>query len=199
MLYDRIASRYDRCIEPLERLGLARWRAEAAAELPPGSRVLEIGAGTGRNLPFYSAAAGEIALTELSLPMLETARTRAAASVHLIQADAVCLPFADDTFDAAIATLVFCSIPSPQKAFAELIRTVRSGGSVVLLEHVRPPGLLGLAFDAINVVTSRVFDDHFNRRTAELAHDAGLRIVALRPKLGGVVNLIVAEVAKGRR
>ena len=111
----------------------------------------------------------------------------------LIQADAEQLPFAAGSFDAAFATLVFCSIPWPENALAELRRVVRPGGRVVLLEHVRPPGLLGMLFDLLNFATVALIDDHFNRRTAETAVASGLRLVENRRKLAGIVTLTVLE------
>ena len=102
---------------------------------------------------------------------------------HLIQADAQSLPFGESEFDAAFATLVFCSIPDPEKAFKELRRTVRSGGRIVLLEHVRPDGILGPVFDVLDKATVTIADDHFNRRTAQIAEKSGLKLIEVRKKL----------------
>ena len=113
---------------------------------------------------------------------------------HLIQADAQSLPFGEHEFDAAFATLVFCSIPEPILAFEELRRVIRPGGRIVLLEHVRPDGILGPVFDQLNHLTVALADDHFNRQTANLAADAGLKVTEVRKKLGSIVNLIIAEV-----
>ena len=127
MIYDRIARFYDRLFEPLDRHGLARWRAEAVSLLPRDAAILELGAGTGRNFSLYPTGGMAVA-SEISFEMLRCARVRAGQSrIHLVQADAQQLPFADDSFDAALATLVFCSIPEPSLAFMELKRTVRSG------------------------------------------------------------------------
>jgi ubiquinone/menaquinone biosynthesis C-methylase UbiE len=127
--------------------------------------------------------------------MLKIAKGRAEC-IELVQADAQRLPFADNCFDAAFATLVFCSIPEPGLAFGEINRVVRPGGQVVLLEHVRPNSMLGYLFDALNRVTVAAMEDHFNRRTADLAAASGLRVVEVRRKLAGVINLIVCEVVK---
>ena len=194
MIYDRIAPRYDRCMELLERLGLARWREEAISLLPKNAAVLELGAGTGRNFSLYPGSQLAVA-SEISFEMLRVAKGRA-ESIALIQADAQRLPFADNCFDAAFATLVFCSVPEPGLAFEELIRVVRSGGRVVLLEHVRPHGVLGYLFDGLNAVTVPTFEDHFNRRTADLAADAGLKVLEVRRKFAGIINLIICEVVK---
>lgn len=193
-IYDRLAGHYDRAIAPLERMFLARLRAQALHELPTDSRVLEVGAGTGLNFPFYPHGAHGVA-SEFSCEMLKVARGKnRPSSVHLVQTNAEQLPFPNNSFDAAFATLVFCSLPSPQNAFTELRRVVRPGGSLVLLEHVRPKGILGHCFDALNVLTVALFDDHFNRRTAEEAEKAGFQLMRVERRALGIVNLIVCRV-----
>jgi ubiquinone/menaquinone biosynthesis C-methylase UbiE len=104
------------------------------------------------------------------------------------------LPFADDSFDAAFAALVFCSVASPAQSFAELRRVVRRGCRVALVEHVRPRGALGYAFDALSLLTVPLFEDHFNRRTVEEARRAGLTIERVENHLLGIVQLIVCRV-----
>jgi ubiquinone/menaquinone biosynthesis C-methylase UbiE len=192
-VYDRFASHYDRAIAPLERLILARLRAETLALLPEDSLVLEVGAGTGLNFPFYPRGAHGVA-SELSCEMLERARAKnRPASLHLVQTNAEQLPFPDASFDAAFATLVFCSLASPQKAFSELRRIVRPHGTVVLLEHVRPKGSLGWLFDALSILTVALFDDHFNRRTADEAHRAGFELLRVERRMMGIINIIVMK------
>ncbi|HYJ45712.1 MAG TPA: methyltransferase domain-containing protein [Pyrinomonadaceae bacterium] len=193
-VYDRFAPNYDRLIAPLERKLVARLRAQTLAALPEGSRVLEVGAGTGLNFPFYPKGARGVA-SELSCEMLKVARVKERpTAVHLVQTSAEELPFPDASFDAAFATLVFCSVASPQRAFAELRRVVRPGGTVALLEHVRPRGLLGLLFDALSLLTVALFDDHFNRRTADEARTAGLQLTSVDSRAFGIVNIIICRV-----
>ncbi|MDQ3651305.1 MAG: class I SAM-dependent methyltransferase [Acidobacteriota bacterium] len=192
--YDRLAANYDRALAPLERWFLARLRAHTLKALPADGRVLEVGAGTGLNFRHYPACARGAA-TELSGAMIDVARAKERPpGVHLIRNRAEELPFADDSFDAALATLVFCSVVSPARAFAELRRVVRPGGTVALLEHVRPAGLLGYVFDLLNVLTVALFDDHFNRRTADEARRAGLRTVSIESRALGVIQIIVCRV-----
>ena len=196
-VYDRVAPYYDRGFAPLERRFLARWRAQALAELPEDSRILEVGTGTGLNFPHYPRGARGVA-SELSREMLKIARGKnRPTSVHLVQTNAERLPFRAASFDAAFATLVFCSIPSPQNAFSELRRVVRPGGTVVLLEHVRPNGLLGYFFDALSLLTVALFEDHFNRRTADNARRAGLHLLRVERRMLGIFNLIVCRVEGG--
>jgi ubiquinone/menaquinone biosynthesis C-methylase UbiE len=194
-VYDRVARHYDRFMRPLERRVLAGLRADLLARLPAGGRLLEVGAGTGANFPFYPRAAAGVA-AEPSGEMILRARGRAERppAVRLARAEAERLPFADATFDAAFATLVFCSVASPAAAFAELRRVVRPGGVVALLEHVRPPGPLGYLFDALNLLTVPLLEDHFNRRTADEARRAGLRLVSVETHARGIIQLIVCRV-----
>ncbi|HXF43353.1 MAG TPA: class I SAM-dependent methyltransferase, partial [Pyrinomonadaceae bacterium] len=162
-VYDSLAKFYDKAFAPLERLGLRRLRKRAFAYLPPYERVLEIGAGTGANFTFYQHSAFALS-TELSIEMLRLAKEKQKGN-HLVCCNAEALPFADESFDAVAATLVFCSIGKPLQALAEIKRVCR-GGKLVLIEHVRPTGLLGSFFDLLSKVTVALIEDHFNRKTA---------------------------------
>lgn len=192
MFYDKFAKGYDKALAPFEKSFLGRWRAEALSYLPDNARILEIGAGTGLNFKHYPNCKHAVA-SEISIKMLETAKLKT-SKIELIQTDAEILPFPDDSFDAAFATLVFCSIQNPQKAFAELQRILKAKDKIILLEHVRPNGLLGYVFDVLNVLTVAFFEDHFNRQTAKLAEESGLKIVDVKSKAFGIVNLIICEV-----
>ncbi len=195
-IYDKLAGRYEKAMAPFERRFLSHWRQETISRLPSAARILEVGAGTGLNFPFYPAHKYAVA-SEISCRMIEiTAQKSEADNIRLIQTDAESLPFAANSFDAAFATLVFCSLGEPQKAFAELQRVVVAGGRIVLLEHVRPPGVLGYVFDGLSILTEALIEDHFNRRTVKLAEEAGLKIVEVKQKAFGIVNLIVCEVNK---
>jgi ubiquinone/menaquinone biosynthesis C-methylase UbiE len=179
-------------MRPLERCFLARLRAETLAALPAGRRLLEVGAGTGLNFPYYPPSTTGVA-TELSHEMLCRAQAKPRPTgVHLVQNSVEQLPFPDASFDAACATLVFCSVASPAAAFAELRRVVKPGGTIALLEHVRPQGLLGWLFDLLSVFTVALFDDHFNRRTIEEARRAGLHITSVERRALGIINIIRA-------
>lgn len=194
MIYDKFAASYDRAFAPFERRFLSVWRAETLSHLPPHAKILEIGAGTGANFRFYPPCECAVA-SEISLKMLDFARTKTNI-IELIQANAERLPLAENSFDAALATLVFCSIPNPAAAFAELRRVVKPNGKIVLLEHVRPNNLLGWFFDGLNVLTTALIEDCFNRQTAKIAAESGLKVIEVKRKAFGIVNLIVCEVEK---
>src|SRR6185503_4401989 len=191
--YNELAPNYE-AISRFEQRFFPTLRAEALSLLPTNARILEVGAGTGLNYIHYPAGASGVA-SEPNSEMLKLAREKQRPSrVSLVQNCAEQLPFADDSFEAAFATLVFCSVSSPQAAFGELRRVVRSGGKIVLLDHVRPGGLLVFFFNLLNLFTVPLFDDHMNRRTSELAKVAGLEVVEVKRKAWGIVNLITCKV-----
>ena len=192
--YDEVAPHYDAAIQPLERWFLSRLREATLQQLPDNANVLEIGAGTGLNFIYYPANALGVA-TEPSREMLRlAARKPRPSGIELLRSCAEALPFESKSFDAAFATLVFCSVKSPAQVFAELRRVVKPGGTVLLLEHVRPKGLLGPVFDLLNLLTVPLFDDHFNRRTADEARAAGLEVLQVEKRLLGIINLIKCRV-----
>ena len=193
-VYDRLAAGYDKLFVPLEKRFLGAWRKEVFSELPKHTSVLELGCGTGLNFSHYHPDSRAIAL-ELSHQMLLQADKRK-TFMQLVEGDAEELPFGENEFDAAFATLVFCSIPDPIRAFNEVKRIVRPGGRIVLIEHVRPEGILGRVFDFLSIFTVALIDDHFNRRTAVLAEKSGLKIIEIRRKWRGIINLILCENTK---
>jgi ubiquinone/menaquinone biosynthesis C-methylase UbiE len=177
-----------------ERWFLAELRQQALNEIPAEANVLELGAGTGLNFCYYKSKMRGVA-TEPNQEMIRQAVLKSRPEkISLIQSCAEELPFADSTFDAAFATLVFCSVSSPPQAFAELKRVVKPGGKIVLVEHVRPGGVLGYVFDFLNLITVSLFDDHLNRRTAEMVQAAGIKVSTVESRLAGIINLIKCNV-----
>jgi SAM-dependent methyltransferase len=146
---------YDRALKATEENGLGAMRAELLAAAR--GRVIEIGAGTGVNVDLYGIAVEDLTLVEPDTHMAARLRARLQAGEgahggetagagsgsgrhapkHLVEAPAEALPFADDTFDTAVATLVLCTIPDPVAAIAELARVLKPGGRLLFIEHVR--------------------------------------------------------------
>jgi SAM-dependent methyltransferase len=132
------AAAYDRGLKATEEAGLRRMRGDLLAGAR--GRVVEIGAGTGVNLDLYPAAIEKLALVEPDPYMAKRLQTKVAASpreAEIVEAPAERLPYGDDSFDTAIATLVFCTIPEPAAALDELARVLRPGGQLLFVEHVR--------------------------------------------------------------
>ena len=190
-VYDRQARHYDAVIAVAERLLFRGGREWACSQV--SGRVLEIGIGTGRNLPFYPPDA-ELAGIELSPAMLELARARAARlgrSADLRLADAQELPFPDCSFDSVIATLTLCSIPDSDEAVAEMARVLRPGGRIVLLDHVASPLTVVRSVQRLlEPAFLRLAADHLLREPETAVQAAGMQIEHLsRSKLGIVTRL----------
>lgn len=192
---------YDFSLAPMERFGLRRARARLVAQAR--GRILELGAGTGLNLPHYGQA--ELVLTEPDPAMLRRAQRRlmrlASAwggqhpSYKLVQADAQRLPFYDASFDTVLATLVFCTVPDPLLGLREAQRVLRPGGQILLLEHVRAPWpFLALVQDATTPLWKHVAGGcHLNRDTLSTVLLAGYSRIRVRRYLRGLLLEIVAQ------
>ena len=195
--YDRIAALYDLMEAPMERGRFSRWRARLWAQVK-GPRVLEVGVGTGKNFAYYPQGL-EITAIDFSPKMLEKAHRRAErdkVNVDLRLMDAQRLEFPDDSFDSVVASFVFCSVPDPIRGLRELRRVTKPDGRVLLLEHVRPPGLAGTLADVLNPVVVRLWGANINRCTVENVQQAGLAIERVEDLSGGIVKLIVARPGK---
>jgi phosphatidylethanolamine/phosphatidyl-N-methylethanolamine N-methyltransferase len=198
--YDRIAPIYD-LMEILPERQFSAWREKLWAQVPEG-RVLEVGVGTGKNLPYHPPTV-EVVGIDISKRMLERAHRRAEeldSPVELRQMDAQQLDFPDDSFDAAVGTFVFCSVPDALQGLRELGRVVKPGGKILLLEHVRidDPEIAGKVMDVLDPLVARLMGPHINRRTVENVRRAGLEVerveILAPPKL---VKLIVARPGDG--
>lgn len=142
--------------------------------------VLEIGVGTGTNLPLYRAATHVWGIEPDAerARQAEQAARRASVPVTLKVAGAEALPFDDASFDHVVSSLVFCSVTDPQRALAEVQRVLRTGGVLHMMEHVRPqtPWLAAL-FGAITPTWSRWENNcHLDRPTVELLTAAGWQV-----------------------
>ncbi|MEJ2560181.1 MAG: methyltransferase domain-containing protein [Anaerolineae bacterium] len=193
--YDRIAPFYDLMEWATERSAFQAWREDLWSRVPPG-RILEVGVGTGKNMSYYPEGARVMAI-DLSDRMLTQAKRRAKESsidVDLRHMDAQDLVFPDDTFDTAVATFVFCSVPIPVRGLRELGRVVKPGGDIWLLEHVRiNKPVIGPLMDVMNPVVVRLMGANINRQTVENVKRAGLEIVGVEDLRGELVKLIHAR------
>jgi ubiquinone/menaquinone biosynthesis C-methylase UbiE len=126
---------YDTAMAVLERLGLGPWRRWLAE----GSRgrTLDLGCGTGRNLPLFPASTVAVGVDPCA-QSLARARRRSPGAL-LVRARAEELPFRGGTFDTVASGLVLCSVTDPAAAAAEMLRVLAPGGTVRALEHVRSP------------------------------------------------------------
>jgi ubiquinone/menaquinone biosynthesis C-methylase UbiE len=124
---------YDLYMGAVDRLGFRRWRRWVVSGAD--GRTLEVGCGTGRNLPLYDPAVTVVGL-ELDLALLRAARRKAESS-HLVVGSAEALPFEESAFDTVVSSLVFCSVDDPERGLIEVGRVLRPNGTLRMLEHVR--------------------------------------------------------------
>ena len=171
--YQRIAPLYDLLDLPFEYARYRHIRPLLFEGLT--GRILEAGVGTGRNTPYYPRKASVVGI-DLSPAMLaraERRRKEAAVPVELRQMDVTRLDFPPASFDAAVATFLFCVLANDQQvpALRELRRVVRPGGTIRLLEYVRPRSpLRRLSVAVWEPWVAWAYGAGFDRNTA--AHDA---------------------------
>ena len=182
---------YDACCALYERLGLGRWRqwlVESAA-----GAVLDVGCGTGRNLPLYRPGVRVVGI-DVSAEALARARRRR-PDVPLVRADAEALPFRTGAFDTVVSGLVFCSVPDAGRGLLEVKRVLRPGGTLRMLEHVRATGgLKARVQDRWQPLWTRITGGcHWNRDTEATVARAGFSIDAAERRARGDMRRFVAR------
>jgi len=182
---------YDAGLALLEATGLGRWRRWLASGAD--GRVLDLGCGTGRNLPLFSAAIRAVGLD----PCLETLRAarRRSPDTPLVRAVAERLPFRPGTFDTVVSGLVFCSVTDPAGAFGEVRRVLAPCGRLRMLEHVRADGPWHARIqDAVQPLWTRLTGGcRPNRDTVAAVRAAGFRLEEGSYRASGTMRRLVAR------
>jgi ubiquinone/menaquinone biosynthesis C-methylase UbiE len=203
------SSTYDRGMLLLERLIFRRLRRRIFPRL--GGDVLELGVGTGVNLPLYGPGARVTGCDANGEMLAWAARRDTRATAALVQADAQRLPFADGSFDVVAASLVFCSVADPARALAEARRVLhrpattcpdrgrrtegRPGGRLVLLEHTRGYGLGAWLTDILHPLWDTWSREcRLNRETTRTVAAAGFQVQRVEHYALGIVRVIEATV-----
>lgn len=179
---------YDLGMKPLERSRIQRIRKRIAGKAE--GQVLEIGSGTGANFPLYTKAdmvhaiEPDSAMRKKSLERAKGARV----PIKTYEAKAERLPFPENMFDTVVATLVFCTIPQPEKALQEIRRASKPGASVLFFEHVRVENRkAGKLQDVLTPLWKRVAGGcHLNRDSLRTIRQSGLTVVRATPSYKGL-------------
>jgi ubiquinone/menaquinone biosynthesis C-methylase UbiE len=192
-LYEEFAPRFDR-FEPVERWLTGRQRRRLFSRVE--GRVLDVACGTGANFPYLPADVDLVGV-DLSPAMLERARKRAeklGLDADLREADAVALPFDDDSFDSVISSLSTCTFPDPVGALCEMSRVCAPDGKILLFEHGRSSaGPIARVQDLLAPAHFERSGCRWNQAPAGLVDAAGLRVEGVRRSVLGVfTELIVA-------
>jgi ubiquinone/menaquinone biosynthesis C-methylase UbiE len=198
--YQRIAPLYDLLDWPFEHGRYRGIRPHLFEGL--AGRILDAGVGTGRNIAYYPPGA-EVVGIDLSPAMLARATARAkrlGRSVDLHRMDVTRLAFPDRSFDAAVASFLFCVLPNELQvpALREIERVLKPGGTVRLLEYVRPKG-------AYRAFVARLWEPWmawaygagFDRRTEEHVGETGFDIVESRYVVPDLLKLITVRSPTG--
>jgi ubiquinone/menaquinone biosynthesis C-methylase UbiE len=171
------AAMYDPLMARAERAGLRDERAALIRQAR--GRVLEIGAGTGSNLPHYAGDVESLTLTDPEAPMLRRLERKGPAAL-VLRAPAEDLPFDDDSFDTVVSTLVLCAVDDQPRALREIRRVLRPGGKFLFLEHIRSSEpTMARKQDRLNGIQLRVGRCNCNRPTVDSIRAAGFRITEL--------------------
>ena len=193
--YQRISGLYDK-MEVFAERRYSEWRPRLWS-MVQGPKVLEVGVGTGKNMPYYPEGV-QITAVDLTPGMLEYAKKRAAElniDVDLQLGDAQNLDFPDDTFDDVVSTFVFCSVPDPTLGLKELLRVTKPNGRLLMLEHMRAGNdIAGIMMDVMNPVMVRLSGANINRRTVEHVQQSGWQLEQVEDVgMKGIFKLIVAR------
>ena len=179
---------------PFDRFGVRRWRKWAVSAAH--GRVLELGVGTGLNLSHYRAVDALMAI-DPDFDSLQRALSKKDGKTRTIlnQARAEQLPFADETFDVVIGTLVFCSVDDPMRGLSEARRVLKSNGTFRLVEHVRVDNrLIAGMQDAATPLWKQVAGNcHLNRDTLSAVKQAGFHVRDVSRHIAGWVVAIDAS------
>lgn len=196
-IYERNARYYDAMELLFERARIAELRPRLLAGL--GGDVLELGVGTGKSFSHYPRTPSlRVTAVDTTEGMLRVARQKTESlpfPVDLRRGDAQALPFDDASFDAVVASFVFCSVADPLRGLREARRVLKHGGELRLLEHQRPAiAWLAQLFDLANPLIVRVMGANINRSTQANVALAGLDDVHAEPlDRAGILRLIRAR------
>ena len=193
--YSRIARWYNICEYPIERTLFQKLRAEAVSYAH--KKTLEVGVGTGKNLPYYHHDI-ELTAIDFSPGMLHIAQEKKREArlkqLRLHEMDVQHLSFADNTFDTVVSTFVFCTVPDPIAGLREVYRVLKPSGKAIFLEHMKSRyGVVNVLLSMMNLVSTRLLGTSMVRETQYNIELTGFNIESVKQKVFGVFRLIVAR------
>ena len=188
---------YARLVDSVQDRGQRQHREELLHGL--AGRVVEVGAGTGTNFPLYPVEVTEVVAVEPEPYLRRRAAaeaSRAACEVRIVDAVAAQLPLDDASCDAAVASLVLCSVADQAAALAEIARVVRPGGELRFYEHVVSPrrweAVMQRGFD-LTVYPLMTGGCHLSRDTGAAIARAGFEVESVRSvRFGGLPHILGA-------
>src|SRR5690625_201848 len=171
--YDRISSLFD----VMDHMIRSSWRKSLLENLY--GNVLEVGVGTGSNLPYYPENI-HVTGIDFSPKMLAKAYEKVGeskAKIVLKEMDAQQMDFPDNTFDFVVSTCVFCSVPDLVQVLKEICIVVKLEEKILMLEHKRGENIVErIILDLINPLTDQIIGENVNRNTIKNIEKASLKI-----------------------
>jgi len=193
-IFDKQAPKYDQSMSRFEGwlfAGNREWVGERAE-----GQVLDIAAGTARNLPYFSPEA-KLTGIELSPEMAALGRKRAedlGRELEMVVGDATALPFPDESFDTVVCTYGLCTIPDDAAAVREAKRVLRPGGRILLAEHVRSPNpIISTVQRMLDPLAHRLGGDHLLREPLDHLAAEGFAVTEVKRQKAGWVELVSAR------
>lgn len=193
--YSKIAKFYDLFEWPIEKLLFRKLRKDAVSYAY--GKVLEVGVGTGKNVPYYNENVIDLYAIDFSPGMLEVAKNKKTKvdlkALKLYEMDVQDLKFENDTFDSVISTFVFCTVPDPMTGLKEIFRVLKPKGKVIFLEHMKSDYVvLNFFLYLMNIVSTKLLGTSMLRETQKNIEKAGFTIVSVEHKVFDIVRLIIA-------
>ena len=194
--YSKASKFYDIFEWPMEQLLFKKLRKNAVG-LAEGN-VLEVGIGTGKNLPYYHRDTLDLTAIDFSSGMLDIAEEKKNHmgwnELNLYRMDIENMRFDDESFDTIVSTFVFCTVPDPQKGLQELYRVLKRGGKVIFLEHMKSRyAILNNFLKIMNFFSSRLLGTSMLRETQKNIQECGFVISSVEYTLFDIVRLIIAH------
>lgn len=194
--YNRISGIY----ELMDRMIKEEWRKNLLSQAT--GKVLEVGIGTGANLPYYREDLVSLTGIDFSRGMLSHAIAKSTQGsfsfpIDLIEGDIQELPFPDEMFDSIVSTCVFCSVPDPVKGLKELRRVCKPTGSIFMLEHMRSENnLVSGVMDVLNPLTVRLWGANINRETLKNIELSNLKVESNKPLMSSILRELTISPCK---
>ena len=189
--YNRVARWYDLLDKPMESTMFSKWRASLVGDV--SGKTLEVGVGTGKNIPYYPKDA-DLTAIDFSPAMLEQAKANFAddpREITFLEMDVQHMSFEDNAFDTVVTSCVFCSVPDPVEGLQEIKRVLKPGGHLRMLEHVRSSNkVIGKLMDWLNFIPVNVWGANINRQTVDNLEKAGFVDIKVTHLWKDIVKLI---------
>ena len=193
--YSRISQLYDTFEYPIERVLFQKLRTKAISYAQ--KNTLEVGVGTGKNLPYYDP---DIILTaiDFSSGMLEVAHKKQkdvqVKHLQLYKMDVQQLAFDSNSFDTVVSTFVFCTVPDPIAGLKEVYRVLKPSGTAIFLEHMKSHySLVNIPLYVMNVFSTHLLGTSMVRETQKNIELVDFTIESVKKKTLDIVRLIIAR------